>query len=196
MMRSDHSALEHPTEQPTVKDRVAVHKTILRLTSIHKTIATIVVIVGALVWLMIIKKILHFGRTLDYSGLETLGIDKALVKQYNPFFWWTIVVICTLLFTYLLIQFVQATQRAASQKIVPELALKDLLKQLSPSATQVLGWSWQNRKHPVTVGVLQQTTYQLGKSRYSLICLAKNQENLIMNHSKPQAPKSESLHHL
>lgn len=195
-MHSDHSLLDVPLEQPTVKDRMAVHKTILRLTSIHKTIASVVVIVGAIIWLLVIQKTLHFGRTLDYSGLEALGIDRALVKQYNPFFWWTIVIICTLLVTYLLIQFVQSTQRAASQKIVPEQPLKELLNQLSPSATQVLGWSWQNRTHPITVGVLQQTTYQLAKNRYSLICLAKAQENLLQNHSKPPVKKAELLHHL
>lgn len=195
-MHSDHSYLDAPLEQPTAKDRIAVHKTILRLTSIHKIIASAVVIIGSVVWLFIIQKILHFGRTLDYSGLEALGIDKALVQQYNPFFWWTVVIICTLLVTYLLIQFVQSTQRAASLKIVPEQPLKDLLKQLSPSATQVLDWSWKNRSHPITVGVLQQTTSELAKNRYSLICLAKKQEDLLQKHGKPPAKKAELLHHL
>lgn len=184
---------------PTVKDRLTIHQTILRLTALYKGIATAVVIVVALVWLTVINRILYFGRTLDYSGLEALGLDAALIKQYNPFFWWTVVVICTILITYLLFNFVQFTRQKASQKIVREADLTDLLTKISPAATHVMAWAWQDHRHPITVGVLQQTTAQLGANRYALICLAKDQEYLIEKHKQPvkiEAEPKETLHHL
>lgn len=181
---------------PTLKDRVTVHQAILRLTAIYKGIAITVVAVAALVWITIISRILHFGRTLDYSGLEALGIDADLIKQYNPFFWWTVVVICTLLISYLLFNFVQYTRQRASQKIISDSDLQQLLTKISPAASHVLAWAWENRRHPITVGVLQQTTEQLGANRYSLICLAKDQESLLQQHLQPKTNVDEPLHHL
>lgn len=192
-MRSD--TLPHPT----VKDRLTIHQTILRLTAIYKGIAAAVVIVVALIWLTVINRILHFGRTLDYSGLEALGLDAELIKQYNPFFWWTVVVICTILITYLLFNFVQYTRHRASQKIVREQDLKELLAKISPAATHVMAWAWENRRHPITVGILQQTTAQLGANRYALICLAKEQISLVEKHMQPikkPVESKETLHHL
>lgn len=185
MIRADMNQTETPLAPPTVKDRLNIHKAILRLTAIYKGIATAVVVIGAFVWLTVINRILYFGRTLDYSGLEALGLDDALIKKYSPFFWWTVVIICTLLITYLLIHFVQYTRQRASQKIVSKSDLHDLLPTISPAATHVLAWAWENRRHPITVGVLQQTTTQLAANRYSLICLAKEQEEQIQSHTQP-----------
>lgn len=181
---------------PTLKDRVTVHQSILRLTAVYKSIAIAVVAVVAVVWITLISRILHFGRTLDYSGLEALGIDADLIKQYNPFFWWTVVVICTLLISYILFNFVQYTRQRASQKIISDSDLQQLLAKISPAASHVLAWAWENRRHPITVGVLQQTTAQLGANRYSLICLAKDQESLLQQHLQPKTNSDEPLHHL
>lgn len=185
MIRSDITHTETSLPHPTIKDRLSIHKTILRLTAIYKGIAAVVVVIGALVWLTLINRILYFGGTLDYSGLEALGLDDALIKKYNPFFWWTVIIICTLLITYLLFHFVQYTRHRASQKIVSESDLHDLLPTISPAATQVMAWAWENRRHPITVGVLQQTTAQLAANRYALICLAKGQEQQIQTQLQP-----------
>lgn len=195
-MRSDMNNTETPLSSPTVKDRVAIHQTILHLTALYKGIATAVVIIVAIIWLTLIKRILYFGRTLDYSGLEAMGLDQALIKQYNPFFWWTVVVICTLLISYFLIQFVQYTRQRARQKIVAEHHIQSLLTKISPAASQVIAWAWKDRSHPITVGVLQQTTAQLAINRYSLICLAKEQEKLLKNHVNTSTTRQETLHHL
>lgn len=193
-----HSKIDTSLAQPTVKDRLTIHQTILRLTAVYKGIAAIAVMVVALVWLTVISRILRFGRTLDYSGLEALGIDEKLIKQYNPFFWWTVVVICTLLITYFLFNFVQYTRRLASQKIVSQDDTKQLLKKISPAATHVVAWSWENRRHPITVGVLQQSTAQLGANRYALICLAHEQAQLVetqMQASDHSLELEKPLHH-
>lgn len=86
MMHPETAHTDMPLAPPTVKDRITIHQTILRLTAIYKTVALAIVLIGVVLWLTIINRILHFGRTLDYSGLEALGIDAALIKQYNPFF--------------------------------------------------------------------------------------------------------------
>ena len=185
-----------PYANPTIKDRLSVHKTVLRLTTLYKTLAVVVCLIVGIVWYAVIKRTLSFSTSMDYSGLEALGIDGALIKHYTPFFWWTMILICSLLVFYLLFQFVQYTRQLASQKIVTSGQLEQLLQQLSPAAIQVLGWCWENRRFPITVGVLQQTQQQLAANRYSLICLAKEQENQL-NQSRP-APtdKAEILHHL
>ena len=133
-MHTDSTSIERLTTlpSPTVKDRLAIHQTILRLTAVHKSVATAAVILVAVIWLTIINRILHFGRTLDYSGLEALGLDADLIKQYNPFFWWTVVIICTLFVTYFVFNFVQFTRHKASQKIVNESDLKVILNKTSP----------------------------------------------------------------
>ena len=195
-MHTDIMSTESTLPAPTVKDRLAVHQTILRLTAAYKVIAAAIVVIVAVVWLTVINRILHFGRTLDYSGLEALGLDAALIQQYSPFFWWTVVIICSLLITYLLVNFVQYTRQRASQKIVSHQDLQDLLKKISPAAAQVIGWAWENRRYPVNVGVLQQSAVQLGAKRYTLICLAKDQESLLTQFAQPVQKKSELLHHL
>lgn len=193
-MRS--TSTETTLPNPTVKDRLAIHQTILRLTAFYKTIVAAVVVVVAVIWLTLIKRILYFGRTLDYSGLEALGIDAVLIKQYTPFFWWTVVVIFSLILSHFLFRFVQYTRQRASQKIITDKDLQNLLKTISPAATHVLAWSWENRRHPITVGVLQQTTSQLGANRYSLICLAKDQELQVEKHLTTVQASAEPLHHL
>lgn len=188
------SKTHHPL--PTIKDRIHVHKAVLRLTTLYKVIAISVCAVVALVWYGLVQRTLTFGAELDYSGLEALGLDGALIKQYNPFFWWTVIGICSLLVFYLLFHFVQYTRQRASQKVVSADQLESLLQQLSPSAIHVLGWCWENRRFPITVGVLQHTQQQLAANRYSLICLAKDQEQQLLKPRSSAPSKAEALHHL
>lgn len=185
---------QHPN--PTIKDRLNVHKTVLRLTAAYKTTAVVVCLIVGIIWYSVIKRTLAFSTEMDYSGLEALGLDGALIQQYTPFFWWTMILICTLLVFYLLFHFVQYTRRLASQKIVTSDQLEQLLQQMSPAAIHVLGWCWEHRRFPLTVGVLQQTQQQLAANRYSLICLAKNQENQLSKNRAAPPTKAEALHHL
>src|SRR5690554_2452578 len=107
-MQSLSAADTEPTTQPTpptVKDRLSIHKTVLRLTAMYKTAAVIVCLIVGIVWYAVIKRTLAFGAEMDYSGLEALGLDAALIKQYTPFFWWTMILICSLLVFYLLYHF-------------------------------------------------------------------------------------------
>lgn len=198
-MQSLSAADTEPTTQPTpptAKDRLSIHKTVLRLTAIYKTAAVIVCLIVGIVWYAVIKRTLAFGAEMDYSGLEALGLDAALIKQYTPFFWWTMILICSLLVFYLLYHFVQYTRQLASQKIVSGPQLEELLNTLSPAAIQVLGWCWENRRFPITVGVLQQTQQQLAANRYALICLAKKQEKQLNKNRTITPSKEEVLHHL
>lgn len=181
---------------PTIKDRLSVHKTLLRLTATYKVIAVATCLIVALCWYGIVQRTLRFGANLDYSGLEALGLDGALIKQYNPFFWWTLLLICTLFVFYLLFHVVQYTRQRASQKTVTVNQLDDLLRTLSPAAIQVLNWCWDNKRFPITVGVLQQFQQQLALNRYSLICLAKDQESLLQQHLQSKTNLDEPLHHL
>src|SRR3546814_13212309 len=100
-------------------------------------------------------RVVAFGHNIDYSGLHVLGVrGLALLNQYNPFFWWAVVALCTLIIAYFLYSFVRSMQRSVRSKLVKEETVSFLANQLSAPACEVLRWSWQDRRVPITVGDL------------------------------------------
>ena len=135
--------------QPTRADAALLRNTVFKLTAPRRAVTIAVLVIVALVWWSLLHKVIAFGKGLDYSGLEALGPQvKHIVQQYNPFFWWAIVALCTLI-------------------------------DLSPGAVQVLQWSWQDRREPITVGVLQRTQRQLQNGRAARIELAERHAALL-----------------
>lgn len=166
--------------QPTRADASRLRNTVLRLTAATRTLTIVVVIAVALVWWVLLHRLIAFGRGLDYSGLETLsGQVATLVKQYNPFFWWAIVALCTLIIAYFVMGFVGAMNRKASARRVDASTVATLASHLSAPALRVLDWSWQNRREPITVGVLQRALSELQSGRAARIDLAERHAALL-----------------
>mgnify|MGYP006894389086 CR=1 FL=1 len=175
--------------QPTRADASRLRNTVLRLTAATRMFTVIVVIAVALVWWTLLHRLIAFGRGLDYSGLETLSAQVAtLVKQYNPYFWWAIVALCTLIIAYFLIGFVGAMNRKASARRVDASTIAGLVSALSPAAVRVLAWSWHNRREPITVGVLQRTLSELQNGRAARIQLAERHAALLEAADEPRDP--------
>src|SRR5690606_33761138 len=148
--------------QPTGQDRALMRNALLKLTAVQKIICAAVIIVTALIWYDLLKRLVAFGRGIDYGGLHALGGQAiALLKQYNPFFWWAVVALCTLIIAYFLYGFVQAMQRRVRAKMVGEETIQMLASQLSEPALEVLRWSWLDRREPITVGDLQRAAAAL-----------------------------------
>lgn len=170
--------IERP--RPTRADAALLRNTVLKLTAATR-IFTVAVVAGiAIVWWYLLHKLIAFGKGLDYSGLEALGGQvMAFVQQYHPFFWWAIVALCTLIIAYFLYGFVQAMNRQASARRVNADIIASLASRLSPSAVQVLQWSWQNRREPITVGVLQRALRELQGGRAARIELAEQHAALL-----------------
>jgi hypothetical protein len=168
------------TPQPTRADAALLRNTVIKLTAATRAWTIAVVAVVAFIWWRLLHKVIAFGKGLDYSGLEALGVQIAtFVKQYNPFFWWGIVALCTLIIAYFLYGFVEAMNRRASSRRIDADIIARLASRLSPPAVQVMQWSWHNRREPITVGVLQRALRELQSGRAARIELASRHAALL-----------------
>ena len=175
-----------------------MRSTLLRLTAAQKILCVVVIAIVALIWYDLLNRLIAFGRGIDYSGLHALGVQTiALMKQYNPFFWWAVVVLCTLIIAYFLYGFVQGTQRRVRARHVNEDTIAMLAHELSEPAREVLRWVWNERRHPITVGDLQRTAAELRAGRAAKISLARRHEALVdgtpeVSTASPVAPTAVS----
>lgn len=167
-------------QQPTGQDHALLRNTLLRLTAAQKILCVVVIAIVALVWYDLLNRLIAFGRGIDYSGLHALGVQTiAFLKQYNPFFWWAVVVLCTLIIAYFLYGFVRSTQRRVQARHVHEDTIAMLARELSEPAREVLRWVWSDRRQPITVGDLQRTAAELRSGRAAKISLARRHEALV-----------------
>lgn len=119
-------------QQPTRQDDTLLRNTLLKLTATQKIVCTVVIAVVALVWYDLLNRLIAFGRHIDYSGLQALGVQAIeLIKLYNPFFWWAVVALCTLIIAYFLYCFVQSTQRKVRSRLVSAEIIDTLVSQFS-----------------------------------------------------------------
>lgn len=170
--------IERP--QVTRADAAQLRNTVWKLTAATHVFTVAVVIAVACVWWFLLHRLIRFGKQIDYSGLEALGPQIAsLIKQYNPFFWWAIVALCSLIIAYFLAGFVQAMNRRAGSRHVSAETIARLADTLTPPAVGVLQWSWQNRREPITVGVLQRAVHELRSGRAAKIALAQSHDALL-----------------
>lgn len=184
--------------QVTRDDTRLVRRTLRHLTAAHQITCLVVIIITALVWWNVLKRILAFGRGIDYSGLHALGAQTVtLLQQYNPIFWWGIIALGTLLIIYALYGFVASTQQRARRKLLTRDIVAQLASQLSEPGLEVMKWAWQDRRNPMTVGNLQQTLVEMRSNRASKITLARQHEALLdtslqeRTHTKPVAFNAE-----
>ena len=182
--------IERP--RPTRADAALLRNTVMKLTAASRVVTVVVVLLVALVWWLLLHRVIAFGRELDYSGLNALGPQvMAFVKQYNPFFWWAVVALGTLIIAYFLWGFVESMNRQARAKRVDADLVAQLAARLSPPAIEVLRWSWRNRREPITVGVLQQAREELASGRADKIALAEQHAALL--HTPVLSPEEEAM---
>jgi len=176
----------------TPQDTSVLRSTLLKLTATQKILCTVVVAVVAIVWYDLLNRMVAFGDEIDYSGLQVLGGEGiAFLQRYNPFFWWALVALCTLIIAYLLFGFVQSSRQRVQAKIVGAETFQSLVAQLSEPARDVLRWAWQDRSQPVTVGVLQRTAEELRSGRAGKIVLSRLQAQLL---DQPAAATASRYH--
>jgi hypothetical protein len=176
-MKQNSSPLE-----PTRHDSALLRNTLLKLTAAHKIVCVVVIAVVALVWYDLLNQLVAFGHNIDYSGLHALGNDMVqMLKLYNPYFWWGVVALCTLIIAYFLYLFVQSTQRRVRTRLVSADIIKALAQELSRPAKDVLLWVWQDRHDPITVGDLQRTADELHARRADKIRLAQEHASALLD---------------
>lgn len=181
-------------QQPSSHDRALLRSTLLKLTAAQKIVCVVVIAVVALVWYDLLNRLVAFGRGIDYEGLHALGVQAiTLLKQYNPFFWWAVVALCTLIIAYFLYGFVQSTQRRVRAKLVSDDTVRMLATELSPPAREVMRWSWYDRREPITVGDLQRCAAELRSGRHAKILLARRHEAALSEVPPVPQPAEERV---
>ncbi|NYT64378.1 hypothetical protein H0A58_00170 [Alcaligenaceae bacterium] len=167
-------------QQPTTADINSLRQALLKLTATQKIITVAVIAVTLLIWYVLLQRLIQFGRGIDYSGLHALGVPTVnLLQQYNPFFWWAVVCLCTLIIVWLLYGFAQSQQRRGRHALVKEAVIAGLAQQLSEPAREVLCWVWKDQRQPINVGDLQRTLQELRHGRSNKITLARQHAALL-----------------
>lgn len=167
-------------QQPTAADINLLRQALLKLTAKQKIITVAVITVTLVVWYVLLQRLIQFGRGMDYSGLHALGVPTVnLLQQYNPFFWWAVVCLCSLIIVWLLYGFAQTQQRRGQHALVDEPVIAGLARQLSAPATEVLRWVWQDQRQPISVGDLQRTVLEIRRGRSGKITLARQHAALL-----------------
>ena len=166
--------------QPTSRDHAALRNALLKLTATHKLVCTTITVVVAAVWYGLVIRLVAFGQGIDYSGLEALGGQATqMLKRYNPYFWWALAALCTLIIAYFLVSFVRNSRRRVNARMVSAEVIEGLVAQLSEPAKTVLRWVWDDHRFPITVGDLQQTAAELRSGRAAKIQLAQAHQGLL-----------------
>lgn len=179
--------------QVTHRDVALVRRTLRHLTATQKLISAVAIVITALAWWFVLKRLLVFGQGIDYSGLHALGAQTVtLLQHYNPFFWWGIIILITLLIIYILYGFIARAHRRVQRKLVTRAVVEQLATQLSEAGREVLNWVWQDRRNPVTVGVLQHTLAEMRSDRASKITLARQHDALLRTPQDP-APTRKTV---
>jgi|SRR5690625_527549 len=188
---------------PRRRDRLALQKTIFRYTLPSRIAALAVVVVVLALWWVVLQQVLHFGRTRDYTVFDTLGPEiLSWVQKYNPFFWWGLVIVCSIFILYFLYGFVVFLHKRSLLKPVSASSVQSLLQTLSPGSHEVLAWAWDNQREPITVGVLQRTVNELRHGRYQQIKLSQEHAQLLAQaqtpaptHAQTAEPATEEVLH-
>lgn len=171
----------NPKRSDYKRDIKLVDSTLLNLIKgrLFMLIAVSIVILGVLYF--VAKKILSFGKNLDYSILNDTAVEVAVeyLEQYDVYFWWAVVIIITLFVLSFINNLVRKNLDSFSQSTVPMPVARNLLNGLSPMALEVLAWVWHERREPLLVNDLKLLSRELKQGRFSRIEEAREQEQLL-----------------
>ncbi|WP_322995866.1 hypothetical protein [Castellaniella sp.] len=151
---------------PSPQDSSLLRKTLMRLTAAAKLMATAVVVLVVLVWYDLLNRLLAFGNGIDYAGNHVVGTEAtALLQRYNPYFWWALVALVTIMLAWLVSLAIRRIMAQARRKTVDDHSFQQLAQQLSAPALDVLLWAWQPQDDPLRVGDLQLAQQELSRGR-------------------------------
>ncbi|MFT0532197.1 hypothetical protein ACMHYJ_05085 [Castellaniella hirudinis] len=153
-------------QTPSPQDSALLRKILLRLTAPAKLMASAVAVLVIWVWYNLLNRLLAFGDGIDYAGNHLVGAEAtALLQRYNPYFWWALVALITIMLAWLVSLAIRRIMTHARFKAVDEAAFQQLAQQLSAPALDVLLWAWQPQDDPLRVGDLQLAHDELGRGR-------------------------------
>jgi len=157
-----------------------IGQTLLKLALPRLLIRAVVLVVAAIVWLLAASWLLDFGRGLSFDSLQALGQQTTqFMAKVNPYLWWGVVVIWTLIVFFIVRAWINADIAATRAKPVAPADLAALTAQLSDESTSVLRWVWGSRDEPFTLGDLRQAQAELRHSRIGKMEMVRQQGDIL-----------------
>ncbi|MVW72915.1 hypothetical protein [Bordetella sp. 15P40C-2] len=161
-------------------DRRLIGQTLLKLGLPRLLVRAVVLIVAAIIWLMVASWLLNFGRGLSFEGLQAFGQQAIdLLTRINPYVWWGVVAIWTLIVFFAVRAWIQSDIAASRARPLSATELSSLSSQLSEEVRDVLRWVWGNREEPFTLGDLRQAGIELRHRRIDKIELVREQTAIL-----------------
>ncbi|AZY50668.1 hypothetical protein [Bordetella avium] len=162
------------------QDSRLIGQTLLKLTFPRLVMRAIVLAVIAVIWLLASSWLLGFGKALAFESLQSMGQQTVdMLNRINPYFWWGVVVIWSLIVFFAARNWLYASMAAGRHQIVPGATLAQLRPQLSEEVVDVLRWVWGDREEPFTVGDLQRSHQELRRNRIGKIALVREQAAIL-----------------
>lgn len=176
----------HP---PTRQDLALLRRILLKLTASFKILVVVLILGVAILWSLIFQRLLDFGRGLDLDAAPLVGADaNALIRHYNPYFWWVVAILCTLIVIRVTWSAARALLAQARQKPVDATSFARLADQLSAPALDVLLWTWPEHDEPLRVGDLLRTRDELSQGRANRLQQASDQRRILNAARDQRAP--------
>jgi len=179
----------NPTSPERIRqDSRLIGQTLLKLAFPRLIVRTAVIAVAAIVWLLVASWLLNFGRSLDFSGLHAMGQQTIdLLTRINPYFWWGVVALWTLIVFFSVRAWLAASVASARARTLDGAVLAGLRPRLSDESVDVLRWVWGSREEPFTVGDLRRTHQELRHNRIGKIALVRQQSAILDETPAPRA---------
>lgn len=142
----------------------------------HWLTRVLVLGVVAWVWIWLCRQLLTFGELVRYERLEALGPQVvSFMTKINPYLWWGIVAILTLILLSLLRTWLKSSIVASRRALVSVAELQQLAGTMSPEGVDVLAWVWDHEAGPVTLGDLLRAREQIRTGRVRKLAMARAQ---------------------
>ncbi|MCD0506231.1 hypothetical protein, partial [Bordetella petrii] len=170
---------------PTSPERVRqdcrlIGQTLLKLALPRLLIRAVVLVIAAIIWLLAASWLLDFGRGLSFDSMQALGQQTIdFLVRINPYVWWGVVVIWSLIVFFIARAWLASDVAAARAKPVAPSDLSQLTSQLSDDVNAVLRWVWGSRDEPFTLGDLRQSLDELRHSRIGKMELVRQQSDIL-----------------
>ncbi|HEY9275343.1 MULTISPECIES: hypothetical protein [Achromobacter] len=170
-----------------------IGQTLLKLALPRLIVRAIVIAVAVVIWYLAANWILNFGRTMNYEFLHSLGQPTMdMVQKVNPYIWWVVTGIWTLIVFFTLRAWLSASLASGSATPVETSVLADLAPNLSEESLGVLRWTWGDRQEPFTVGDLRRSLSEIRHNRIGKIAMVAEQARILESSDRtPRDPRDE-----
>ncbi len=163
------------------QDRRLIGQALFKLALPRLAILAVGIVIAVAVWLYATNWLLDLGPRVGLDWLHILGPQGAefLGHLINPYLWWVLVAIWTIIVLYVLKSWIGASLAASRVYTLDSGVLAQLRPRLCDEVVDVLRWVWSDRNEPFTVCDLQRAHQELRSNRIGKIALVRVQSAIL-----------------